>query len=161
MNDSALININPTPSVDTLTGGGGYCAGSSGTHIGLNTSSSGINYQLYNGSTLASTVSGSTGSSIDFGLLTATGSYSVTATDMATGCTSQMYGSKTIVVNPLPPVYTMFGGGGYCAGTPGVHVNLSGSTTSLNYQLYYGGVATGASVSGSGAALDFGAKTAP
>jgi hypothetical protein len=160
MSDSAVVMVNPLPAIDSLTGGGGYCAGSGGAPIGLNTSSSGVSYRLYDGSTLAATVSGSTGSSITFGLQSATGAYTIAGQDMATGCTSVMYGSATVVENPLPPAYTMFGGGGYCAGTAGTHVNLSGSTLGINYQLYYNGTATGSPVAATGAALDFGLKTA-
>jgi len=158
--DSAMVMVNALPSADTVTGGGGYCIGSTGVHIGLNTSTSGINYKLYNGSTYIATVSGSTGSPVDFGLTTTTGTYTVVGQDAATGCVNNMYGARTVVSNPLPPVYTMYGGGSYCAGGAGVHVNLSGSTLSTNYQLYYNGVASGSPVDATGAAIDFGVKTA-
>jgi hypothetical protein len=61
--------VNPTPVAYTVTGGGSYCVGTSGVHIGLSFGNTGTNYQLYNGSTLVSSIGGSN-SGVDFGCLT-------------------------------------------------------------------------------------------
>ena len=141
-----------------VTGGGGYCIGGSGVPIGVSNSDVGVNYQLYSGSlTVGSAVAG-TGSAISFGNQTAAGTYTVKATDATTGCVNTMTGSVTVVINPLPAVYSVTGGGGYCAG-PGLHVGLSGSIGGVTYQLYRGGSPVGSALSGTGAALDFGAFT--
>ncbi len=93
---------NPLPSICTVTGGGSYCTGGSGIHIGLSCSSTGINYQLYNGaSPVGSTIAG-TGSALDFGLQTAAGTYTVVATNATTGCSRTMTGTAVIAINPLP-----------------------------------------------------------
>jgi hypothetical protein len=161
MNGSVTISTNPVPVAYSLTGGGNYCAGGTGVHIGLAGSSSGVTYQLLNGATpVGSAVAGSTGTTIDYGLQTAAGTYTILATDIATGCTSGMTGSTTINVNPVPVLYTTFGGGSYCAGGTGVNVYLSGSSSGINYQLLNGGSPVGGAMSGTGAMIDFGMQTA-
>lgn len=63
-------------------------------------------------------------------------------------------------VNSAPAVFTLTGGGSYCAGGTGVPVGLSNSVTGINYQLQLNGVNTGTPLAGTGAALNFGNKTA-
>ena len=61
-----------------------------------------------------------------------------------------------------PTPFTVTGGGAYC-NNPGAipnAVGLSGSQTGVNYQLFLGGVATGAPVPGTGAAISFGPQGA-
>ena len=85
----------------------------------------------------------------------AAGSPDITYT-LSTGCVA----TTPVTVNPLPLVYTVTGGGYYCAGDTGVHITLSGSTSGNKYQLYYGGIAIGTAISGTGLLLDFGLHTA-
>ena len=160
MNGTATIGINPAPTPYLVNGGGTYCAGGTGFHVGLNNSASGINYQLYNGSSaVGGMVSGSSGSALDFGIMTAGGTYMVVGTDIATGCTGAMTGTTAITVNALPVTYTVYGGGRYCAGGAGLPVNLSGSATGVNYQLYNGATPVGSALPGTGSMLDFGLHT--
>ncbi len=156
MNGSAVISINPMPSLHLLTGGGSFCAGDTGRHIILNGSETGVSYQLMLGLTpIGSTMPGS-GSVIDFGLHTVAGTYTVIATDNVTGCNRFMTGGIPINVNPLPTSFLITGGGMYCAGTTGVHIGLSGSVSGILYQLYNGTTPVGVPVPGSGFAIDFG-----
>ncbi len=159
MSGSASVSTNPLPNLYTVTGGGGYCSGGSGVHVGLNSSEPGIIYQLYNGSSLWSASAG-TGSAIDFGLETAAGFYSITATNSITGCISTMTGGVTVSINPLPVIFAVTGGGSYCAGGTGVHIGTTSSTTGVNYQLFAGSSPSGTFVAGTGFGLDFGLKTA-
>ena len=159
MTGLAVIVVNPLPTVYTVTGGGIYCVGGSGMHIGLSGSNVNVHYQLWNGSTLITTVPG-TGASIDFGAQISAGLYTVVGVDNVTACTKTMSGSAVIAINPLPTVYTVTGGGSYCADGTGPNVGLSGSNTTISYQLYRNGVALGLPVAGTGAAIDFGAQTA-
>ena len=69
-----------------------------------------------------------------------------------------MTGSVTVNINSLPAVYTVTGGGTMCAGGAGYHVNLSGSSTGISYQLLNSGTVV-STKTGTGAALDFGAQT--
>ena len=158
MTGTATIIINPLPTVFAVTGGGSYCAGGTGVHVGLSNSTVGISYQLYDGATLMNTMAG-TGGSLDFGLETAAGTYTVLATNTTTFCTNNMSGSAIVVINPLPTAYTVTGGGAYCAGGTGVHVGLSNSDLGINYQLYDGATLI-TTLAGIGGALDFGLQTA-
>jgi glycine rich protein/type IX secretion system substrate protein/Big-like domain-containing protein len=158
MGGTVTVNAQPAPNAYPVTGGGTICAGGAGFNIGLGGSDVGITYQLYNGITpVGSPVSG-TNIAIDFGVYSTSGTYTVIATNNATTCTANMTGSKSINVNPLPVTYTVYGGGAFCAGTPAVHVFLSGSSFGDNYQLYNGGVPTGGTVTATGGFLDFGAQ---
>jgi len=141
-----------------VTGGGSYCAGGTGFHVGLSGSTVGINYQAHNG-LFVSPIRAGTGSSLDFGVETVGGTYTVIATNPATGCTSTMTGSAVITVLPLPSLFSVTGGGGYCAGGTGVPVGLSGSTVGITYELFNG--VTGIAVlAGSGSAISFGLQPA-
>ena len=153
------VTVEPTPTAYAMTGGGPYCSGTSGVHLGLTFSTVGTSYQLYDGSTpVGASVAGSS-SAIDFGLFTTAGTYTVEATSSSTTCNATMTGSETISISPLPAIYNVAGGGAYCTGGTGVHITLSGSSTGVNYQLYLGGAAVGASLAGTGSALDFGVYT--
>lgn len=153
------VTVNSLPALKTVTGGGNYCLGGAGNHIGLSGSDAGISYQLFNGATPVGAALAGTGSVLDFGSLTTSGTYTVVATNTATGCTRTMTGSATITINPLPAVFAVSGGGNYCSGGAGVHVTLSGSVAGIGYQLYDASVPMGASVSGTGLSIDFGFQT--
>lgn len=159
MSGNAVVSINSLPTTFAVSGGGGYCAGSGGVHIGLSGSASGVNYQLYNGTSLAGLAVAGTNSVLDFGLVTGAGTYTVRATNATTGCGNDMTGSTTISINPLPATFTVSGGGNYCAGGTGVNIGLSGSASGVSYQLYNGATAVGTALSGTGAAISFGPQT--
>jgi hypothetical protein len=161
MSGSATVNINPLPNAYTVTGGGDYCTGTPGLHVGLSGSDVGVNYRLYIGSTpMTGTVAG-TGSALDFGIFTTVGTYRVVSTNASTGCTKDMTGTVDIAVNPLPNVYNVFGGGDYCAGGAGVHVRLTWSQAGIVYVLYNGSATVGSPIPGTGILLDLGLQTAP
>jgi hypothetical protein len=160
MAGSAVITVHPLPTAMAVTGGGAYCAGTAGMHVGLAGSVSGVSYQLYLGVTPNGSPVSGTGASIDFGLKTATGSYSVIATDGLTGCVATMTGTATVSVNALPAAYSVTGGGSFCSGGTGYHIGLSGSQSGISYQLLRGGTTlVGIPLSGTGASLDFGLFT--
>lgn len=65
------------------------------------------------------------------------------------------------LLNVIPPsVYNVTGGGAYCEGGAGLPIGLSGSEITASYQLYKDGAIEGAPLTGTGAALSFGNKTA-
>jgi len=159
MSGSAVVTLNPLPTVYGVTGGGAYCAGSTGVPVGLNGSATGVNYQLYTGSSPVGTPLAGTGVALSFGLVTTLGSYTIQATNTTTTCVSNMSGSAAVSLSPLPSVFTVTGGGGYCASGTGVNIGLSGSTSGATYQLYNGLTLIGAA-SGTGSAINFGLETA-
>ncbi len=161
MSGSAAITVNSLPVAYTITGGGNYCAGGTGVHVGLGASNAGISYQLLNGGTPAGAAKAGTGSPIDFGLQTAPGNYTIVATNTATTCSSNMAGSATVGTNPLPAAHNIVEvGTNYCAGGTGIDISLNGSNTATSYQLYNGTTAVGTAQAGTGTTLDFGSQTA-
>ncbi len=161
MTSSVVVTVNPLPTPYTVSGGGVYCAGGTGVHVYLNISSIGINYQLFNGVTPVGGYISGTSSVLDYGLQTALGTYTIVGTNTSTGCINTMSGSTVISTNPLPPIFNMTGGGGYCTGGTGIAVGLNGSTSGFTYQLFSSGVAVGSAITGSGASLNFGLQTLP
>ncbi len=95
----APITVYPLPLVFNVTGGGSYCDGGTGVHIGLSGSSTGVNYFLYRGTTATGSFAGS-GVLMDYGLQTVAGAYTVVATNSATGCSNLMSGSVNVIVIP-------------------------------------------------------------
>ena len=106
MTGSVTVHSTSIPTAYMVTGGGSYCSGGHGLHVGLQNSESGVTYQLFNGATIASGLfPGSTGSQIDFGLFQS-GTYTVKATN-ASGCTTNMTGSATISLTPTPTAFSL------------------------------------------------------
>jgi hypothetical protein len=159
MSASATVVVNSLPTTYTVTGGGSYCSGGAGVLVGLSNSDVGINYQLFRGASAIGSPTAGTGAAISYGLQTTAGTYTIVATNATTSCTISMTGSATVVVNALPSVYTVSGGGSYCSGA-GYHILLSGSNFGVNYQLFLGASTVGSPVPGTGSGLDFGAQTA-
>jgi len=159
MSGNAVIIVDPLPHVFMLTGGGNFCTGGLGRDIMLSGSNTGINYQLFNSGLPVSPITNGTGSVIDFGPEPGTGGYTAIATDAVTNCSSTMAGTPVVSVIPLPNLYTVTGGGDYCAGGTGKPVGLSGSDAGIHYQLFVDGVSAGGTAPGSGIALNFGLRT--
>ena len=158
MTGTAYISLSPLPVVNAVSGGGGYCSGGLGAHVYLGGSQTGTSYHLFDGSTLVDTLLG-TGSFLDFGLFTGAGTYTVTATNLSTTCTSNMTGVATIAVNPLPSVYIVTGGGSYCAGSTGVHgLGSPGPALGISYQLFTGGFPVEPALPSTLFPIDFGAE---
>lgn len=162
MSNFATVTTLALPAVQTVTGGGSYCISGNGVEIGGASSETGIDYQLYNGATAVTgaLVPGNTGDPISFGLQTDAGTYTVLATNQANGCTRTMNGTATILINPLPIVKTVTGGGSYCAGSGGIQVGIDGSEAGTSYQLYNGSATAGSPVNGNATAFNFGLQTA-
>ncbi len=66
---------------------------------------------------------------------------------------------SNIIINCIPTVYSITGGGVYCAGGIGVPVGLSNSQPGVSYQLYVGTTPVGSPVVGIGGAITFGNQT--
>jgi len=143
------VIINPTPDAFSITGGGSYCVGGTGLPIGLSGSASGITYELYQGSTLITTTVG-TGSSLNFGIYTASGTYTAIASDVPTGCTADMTGSTTIsATTPLVPSVNVGPTGGLaCAGVPTTfNATPTNGGTTPSYQWLVNGAPVGVGAS--------------
>ena len=78
---------------------------------------------------------------------------------MITICLSLTGYSQTgvqIRINPSPTLYSVTGGGSYCAGVAGLPIGLSGSEIGVHYQLVINGSNFGMPLAGTGSALNFG-----
>lgn len=134
--------------------------------ITIDGSETGVYYALmYNGDTQIGEEKLGTGSSIDFEVVSAIGSYTVVAYSKYDGvavCPVTMNGTYSIDVTDAikfalssDPV-----DGNYCAETDGVEIILSGSEDGYEYQLMLNGVdVEGSKVVGTGSAISFGYVT--
>ncbi|MCD6013194.1 MAG: C-terminal target protein [Flavipsychrobacter sp.] len=153
------ITVNGLPTVETITGGGPYCVGTSGVNVGLSGSDGGVIYQLNRGGVAIGSSLWGTGAALDFGVFTTIGTYTITARNAVTLCSVNMSGSTTISTLPSPAVVSVTGGGNYCVGGVGLPIGITGSTFGTQYQLYRAGVMVGSPIHGLGMAIDFGPHT--
>ncbi len=161
MSGTANVIVNPVPNAQTVTGGGAYCAGDAGKHVGLLNSEPTVKYQLYRDGIIVGAPKPGTNTNLDFGTFTVPGYYTVVGTNNVTGCTNMMPGGVNISINPLPIVYTVSGGGAYCFGDPGSEVFISGTESGLEYVMSVNGTPIVPSYSGTGGAGSLGFQTAP
>ena len=104
MSNSITVNSGSAPTAFTVTGGGNYCSGP-GLDIVLSNSETGVNYVLMlNGSSNVGFASGTTGNSIIFPNQTATGTYSIIATNTLTNCSGPMSNNVSINAGTAPTV---------------------------------------------------------
>lgn len=87
--------------------------------------------------------------------LLVSGIYNITFsyTDLVSLCTGSI--TKPIQVQAKPSIFSVNGGGAYCAGGAGLNLDLSGSTAGLTYELFVDGITTGQTVLGTGGVLSF------
>lgn len=160
MSGTATVTVNPLPTIYNVSGSGSYCQGSSGSIILLSGSQTGVSYQLLlEGVSTGSPLAG-TGSSLSWPSNTATGNYTVNATNNTTLCYQLMSGTTVVSTTPLPASYVVSGGGTMCEGATGFSINLSGSQTGVTYQLKVDGVSIGSPLNGTGSALVWTQQTA-
>ncbi len=166
----------PTPEDVTVqdlglsTGPGTYCASGPGVHVGVRFASTGINYQLWDTTTvpwtLVNTVSGAN-SSLDFGYQKATPGtphvFAVVGVNPLTSCTNNMNNYVTVTADPLPTAYALSApaGNNYCVGGNGLTVEVAATDNNVHYQLYNGSMAVGSPVAGTAFLLDFLNNTTP
>lgn len=105
--------------------------------------------------------SAGSGTSINQTLTNTTGTlqqvvYSITP---STNCPAQPL-TVTVSVDPAITTFTTSGGGAYCQGDVGVDIALSGSQSSVQYELLLNGQSTGKTTLGTGSAISFTGITA-
>lgn len=156
MTGSAVITVVPIPTAFTVSGTGTICAGASGLTVTLSGSTTGVNYQLKNGSTNVGTAKAGTGAALTWTANTSAGTYTVVAASATNAtCSATMTGSAVITVNPAPGLFTVSGGGIVCSGATAPPVTLSGSAVGFNYQLKIGSTNVGAAVAGTGLPINW------
>jgi RHS repeat-associated protein len=141
-----------------VTGSTTICSGDTGATISVTGSSIGVNYQLkFNGIASGPMLAG-TGSTLSWPSQTTEGTYSISATNTATGCTYTLNTTALVSVDPILTLYPIDGGGLYCEGGSGVSVKLKGSEANTSgqavfYQLKVNGVDSGSPLVGNGSEL--------
>jgi|GEM_PF-964517 len=114
MYGAAQVNALPGPKVYTTTGGGECCFGCIDVFVGLDGSQQGVMYHVWLNNTLLHNIPG-TGGILDFGLITQSGLYTVTATDV-NGCTIEMDSYAVVTIHPRPEATLVYGNTTICAG---------------------------------------------
>ncbi len=71
------------------------------------------------------------------------------------GCGSSIQSTHEVLVDPLPTVFNVTGGGSYCPGTAGTSIFLSGSEPDVGYELLFDDIPTGNILYGDGDELEF------
>lgn len=97
-NYSKTIHVVPIPTIYTMTGGGSYPYGGSGVHVGLSGSQSNYTYTLYLDGVMTSNYKIGDGNPIDFGLITAPGTYTCKVKVDSCYCPTDMYGTAVVTV---------------------------------------------------------------
>ncbi len=134
------------------------CSGVAITTITLSGTGTLYSWTRDNTATVTGIASSGTGN-ISGSLSQSTGSaitVTFTITPSVNGCPGPSI-TATVLVNPLPAIFNVTGGGTYCAGGSGVAIGLSGSETGVNYQLKRGATNV-ILLPGTGAALNFGSQ---
>ena len=158
--DTVKIIQNPQPMAFTLNPQTGhYCAGFLGAQLYLSGSETGVNYQLYAGSTPVGSAVPGTGNPLNFGFYPA-GTYTVSAISIINSCTPVISDTATLVQDSLPNTFLMSPDTAhYCMGTSGVVIGLLGSQNGVSYQLLKNGIPLGVSYPGTGSSISFGLQT--
>ncbi len=152
---STTVTVNLAPTLSGASNNSPICA----TSTLILTANSPLNVTDYSWTGPVAITNPLTGSaSVPNAGTDASGIYTVVVNDgTGSGCAASYI--TVVTINPLPAIFHITGGGGYCSDDTGVHIGLNHSESGVNYQLFLGsaGVAT---VSGTGGALDFGLQTA-
>jgi RHS repeat-associated protein len=158
MNGSVDVTINPLPTLYTVDGGGSGCANSMyNVVINLESSQTGVNYQLFNEETPIGPPTSGTNGALHWQAAGGGGYYSVKGIIAATGCSTMMYGAAYVTENAQPSSFALSGGGSYCSGSTGPLITLAGSDAGVNfqYQLMREGSNVGPSKPGTGGAISW------
>ncbi len=88
------------------------------------------------------------------------GVYAVNAVSDINGTGNPFGNNVTVTVNTVPTIYTVTGGGAYCAGGSGVPLGVANSESGVSYTLLLDGNPAGITVPGTGTgAITFGNQT--
>jgi len=142
MNGSVIIHLNPTKyQMDPI--GGPLCVDQGvGQEIKLLNSDAGINYTL----NPVGVIKAGGAVPLSFGVQTQPGTYTVSAVNPLSGCTSQMLGSLDLELNPTQ--FTMYPPTDFCPGE--YDIWISGSQLNVTYTLHTPNTAPIAKVGTSG-----------
>ena len=159
--ESVNLQVKPLPLRFSVIGGGWYCENHNGAALGLESSETGITYELLcDGNSTGLSLNG-TGDSLTFGPQNDPGEYTVVAINPVTACMNEMTGSAIVEIIPQPEVFAFEGEGSFCENEDGTELFLETSDTGITYKLFHFEEFTGVSKSGTGGQLFFGNISSP
>lgn len=154
---SVTATINTVPTVTSVTGG--TTCGTGTVSLQASSSAAGT-FKLYaastGGSALSTSPSSQTSHTFTSPSITATKTYYITVT--VAGCESTPRTSVVATVAP-PQSFTVSGGGALTSQITSATINLSGSQSSVNYQLKLNGTNSGTAVAGNSSPLSWTVST--
>lgn len=133
MNGNDTITVNPRPAQYSILGGGEYCPGSVAS-ITTSGSENNVMYSLIFNNQVISSHDG-TGNSLSFPINVVAGTYSMTATNKTTGCTTDL-GTVSIQAAALPQKFNLSADVDSICQNSDVILTLSGSENDVSYGLY-------------------------
>jgi gliding motility-associated-like protein len=159
------VSMDPSPDAFTLEAdnAGHFCAGDpTGVEIRQVGQQNGVVYQLYyegvaQGSAMIGSVS-DPAQVYSFGTFSLPGEYTVMGSMPVSGCEG-LIGSITLTEDPLPQEFLVTGETGFCAGGGLAVIELSGSQSGVEYELYLDDSPTGYSEIGNGGLIQFSIDT--
>ncbi|TAJ14765.1 hypothetical protein DMA11_04340 [Marinilabiliaceae bacterium JC017] len=161
MNGNVVVKKVATPkSYDLLIDKNGhYCDGGAGVNIEIAGQQKDYLYQLYkDGVSLGTAVPGSVDDDNEplkfAGPFTEAGEYSVQVTIPGVGCQAMMNNNVTVVVDPLPTVYTVTTDGDYCE-DKSTFIRLDGSEADVHYRWERNDGTVGTWTDGNGGVMAF------
>lgn len=166
MGGSAVVVVNPLPTVSFTSGVATANTGSTGNVYVTQSGMTNYKWTVSSGGTITS--GGSSTSNAVTITWNTSGAQSVSVNySNSNGCSANSASIYAVTVNTAsntniiapPTAYTVNGGGSYCNGGSGVLVGLSNSQIGVNYQLKLNGVNVGTIIAGTGSSISFGYKT--
>lgn len=129
------VTIEALPTVYNVTGGGSFCAGTTGINIGLDSSEVGVDYTLVRDGSLTTTMLSGTGNALDFGPQTLGGVYAIYAENASSSCGIMMNGTATVTVIPVPSIITQPANVSVDEGSDAIFTLVAANATGYQWQI--------------------------
>jgi len=142
MNGTAVVVITPLPTEFNVTGGGACCLGCTHVFVCLDGSQYDVAYEIYINGVASGIIKYGNGQPFCFDYSTVSGTYTIKATNMQSGCWTWMLGSAQVVIYPTASA-TISGNGTICAGDSAlITVNFTTGTAPFSFGLSNGSSTT-------------------
>jgi hypothetical protein len=141
-----------SPTLEPVSGGTSICTGNL-AFIRMNSSQTGVTYQLYAGASAAGNTTNGTGNAITWTVSpSSTTTYAVKSTTANGYCATIMNGYADVTVGNTPILETVNGSTAICSGNQAL-ITMNPSQSGVTYQLYAGASAAANATNGTGNAI--------